>query len=95
MKTKKHNGNKIDGVRNNYGDTVFRMALAHLFDAGCMHITAKAVENAKASIMAEEEKGIPIMTKEFRCALLDIALELAQFTIWDLLYYVKHEVYIG
>lgn len=95
MKTKKHNRNEIEAIRDERGDYVFRMALSHLFDVGFLHITEKNVENAKACIMAEEEVGIPIMTKAFKCELLDIALELTQFSLWDILYYVKHEVHIG
>ena len=95
MKTKNHHGNEIDTIRNERGDRVFRMALAHLFDVGMLHVTEKNVENTKKSIMAEEETGFPIMTKAFKCELLDIALELTQFSLWDILYYVKHEVHIG
>lgn len=94
-KTKKHNGNEIDAIRNTHGDPVFRMGLAHLLDVGVRHITVETVAETKAGIMAEVEEGTPIMTKAFKCMLLDIALELTQFSIWDLLYYVKHEVYIG
>ena len=91
--------NEIKKIENRHGTAYFRMALSHLFDVGHKHITTENIEKTKADIMAKATRktggGTPIMTPEFQCYLLDISLELAQFSIWDLLAYVKKNVHIG
>lgn len=91
--------NEIKKIEDKHGTVYFRMALTHLFDAGHKHITQENVDETKAGIMAKAAEntsgGKPIMTPEFQCYLLDISLELAQFSIWDLLAYVKKNVHIG
>lgn len=73
----------------------FYTAIQHLFTVGCQHITEETVAACKAEITAAEEHGIPIMTKEYRCMLMDITLELTRFEIWDLLAFVKGCLPIG
>lgn len=87
--------NEIEAVMNKYGEQVFRMALSHLFDVGYSHVHEESVAYAKQNIMAQEQKRTPIMTPEFQCHLLDIALELKQFSIWSLLDFVKERLFIG
>ena len=90
---------EIKQIENKHGTAYFRMALSHLFDVGHKHITPESVEETKAAIMAKAARktggGTPIMTPEFQCYLLDISLELAHFSIWDLLAYVKKNIHIG
>ena len=93
---RKNRADEISALENKYGP-YFNMALAHLFDVGYLNITPEAVEEAKIEIQNEEQcqEGIPIMTAGFKCQLLDIALELKQFSIWELLSYVKTDLFIG
>lgn len=86
---------EIEVIMNKYGEQIFRMAVTVLFDMGYSNIDAEEVAEAKQQIMAEEQKGLPIMTPEFKCHLLDIALELKQFNIWSLLDFVKVRLFIG
>lgn len=90
-----HSANEIAAIRDKTGDPAFRMALSHLFDIGFRNITEESIVECKEMIIATEETGTPIMTKEFQCRLLDVALELTRFSIWDLLYFVRTQVYIG
>lgn len=88
---------EIGTIHRKYGDAAFRMGLTHLFSVGCEHVTRDSVEKTKQIIIdeVELEHGIPIMSKEFRCLLLDLALELNAHEIWDLLCYVKVKIDIG
>lgn len=90
---------EIKKIENHHGTTYFGMALSHLFDVGHMHITSESVEKIKTVIMNKDTQktggGTPIMTPDFQCYLLDICLDLAQFSIWDLLAYVKKHLHIG
>lgn len=90
---------EIRKIEEKYGLAYFRMGLTHLFDVGYRNITAENVAESKKTIMAEAEadsgSGISIMTPAFQCHLLDIALELTQFGLWDLLAYVKTDVVFG
>ena len=84
----------IDVVRNKYGETLFRMALSHLFDVGHRHMDEESAEETKRGIMAEKPAGTPVMTPEFQCHIIDAALELKRFSVWTLLAYVKTQVFI-
>lgn len=96
---KRHHGAEIKKIEDRYGTIYFRMALSHLLDVGFQHITAENVAETKAKIMADAASrtgpGIPVMTPEFQCQLLDIALELTQYGLWNLLAYVKTDVVVG
>lgn len=93
---KKYRADEIAKLENRYG-VYFRIALAHLFDVGCQNITPEAIKEMKVDILnaKQEQEGIPVMTAEFKCQLLDIALELTEFSLWELLSYVKTDLHIG
>lgn len=92
--TKPHLG-EIEAIINKYGEQIFRMALTLLFDMGYSNIDAESAADMKRQIMAEEQKDMPVITPEFKCHLLDIALELRQFSIWSLLDFIKTRLFIG
>lgn len=85
---------EIEAILNKYGEVRFRMALSHLFDVGYRHVDEESVAEAKQQIMAEEHNCMPVMTPEFQCMLLDIALALKQYSIWSLLDFVKSYLFI-
>lgn len=93
---KRYRAAAIAAIEARHG-TYFRMALSHLLDVGYRHITPESVEETKVSILNEEPdaQGKPVMTPEFQCHLLDIALELKQFSLWELLSYVKTDLHVG
>lgn len=86
---------EIGTIMNRYGEQIFRMALTLLFDMGYSNVDDERVAQAKQQILAEEQKEVPVITSEFKCHLLDIALELKQFNIWSLLDFVKERLFIG
>lgn len=96
---KKFGAEDIRIIENKHGTVYFRMALYHLFDVGHRNITDESVAETKDEIMAEQAyhdgNGIPIMTPEFQCHLLDIALELSRFSMSSLLAYVKTDLAVG
>lgn len=80
---------QIYDIENRYGTLAFRAALSYLIDIGWQHVTAESAKEEKEQIMLEEEKEGVIISKAFQCAIVDIAVELTGFSIWDLLRYVK------
>lgn len=96
---RRHHGKEIQKIEDKYGLLCFRMGLSHLFDCGHQNITEECVEKTKIQIMKEAEAdtsgNISLFSPETQCHLMDIVLELAQFSLWDLLAYVKTNVEIG
>lgn len=94
-----HHFAEIKKLEDKFGTVYFRMGLTHLFDCGCRNMTADNISISKSQIMedaaARTDGEIPVMSPEFQCYLLDVALELAQYSIWDLLAYVKTYVVLG
>lgn len=94
-----HREAEIKRLEDRHGTVYFRMGLTHLFDCGFRNMTEENASQSKTAIMeaaaASTDTGISIMTPEFQCYLIDIALELTQFSIWDLLAYVKTHIGIG
>ena len=82
---------KLDGIRNTYGEFVFRGAIGHLCDVGTRHLTADIVAESKASLNKEERER-PLISNEFICAVLDCAYELAQIQNTHFLKYLTKKV---
>lgn len=81
--------NEIQAIENKYGMMLFHMAFTHLIDVGHRHMSNPELvaENCKA--IRETTKPNSIMTADFQCSLMKCAAELTQFSIDDLLRYVK------
>ncbi len=100
MAKRKCSNLKIKEVEDKYGLLLFRMGLTHLMDVGIRHLTKEIIISCYEQINKEEEELIangkhPIMTAEFQIQIIDCAYDLAQFSPWDLLFYVKKDVEIG
>ena len=91
MSTYAENKKKIDAIRNNTGEVMFRMAISHLMDVGIRRLTKRRVENTCKKIMQQDD-SMAIMTNEFMCGLVRTAYELAQISHTDLLVYIQREV---
>jgi len=98
----KNTTKEINLVMEEYGEPIFRMALTHLFDVGIQNLTEKNVDKTIKTIQKQEEeriasnsKGTPLMTIDFQIELLQCALKLAKYSVWDLLYFVKKNIFIG
>lgn len=88
---------EIRNIENKYGLVLFRMGLSHLVDVGHRNLTDEHVRESVEQIMAqgEEDKAsgkISVMTPEFQCEIVWCAAELARFSIWTLLAYIKKYV---
>jgi len=81
-------------LERKYGDVLFRMALAHMVDVGARNLTDEnveaAIEQISAKDAADKDNGaVSIMTPEFQIQIVRCAVELAKFSIWDVLQYLK------
>ena len=86
---------EIRNIENKYGLLLFRMGLSHLVDVG--HSNFDNSDEIIMQIMdageADKATGVtPIMTLEFQCEIVRCASELAKFSIWTLLNYIKKYV---
>ena len=101
--TKKDTYEKIDKIRNQYGEIQFRMGLSHLFDIGyeeASRITDDDLKDTLAALLEKEEVArkqgkYPIMTPQFQCEIMKIGRDLAQISVWELLKYVQNYLFIG
>lgn len=82
---------KIEAIRNNIGEPMFRMAISHLMDVGIRHLTEESVNHTCEQIMNEDDSK-SFMTNEYKCDLVRAAYELAQMSHVDLLVYIQREV---
>lgn len=86
---------EIRAIEDKYGLMIFRMGLTHLIDVGVRNVTDEYVSESITQIemqgKADEENGItPIMTSEFQCSIVRCSAELAKFSIWELISYIKN-----
>ena len=91
MNTYAESKKKIDAIRNQVNDVLFRMAISHLMDVGIRHLTAEAVEETCKKLMNQDDSK-SFMTNGFQCSLVRTAYALAQIPHIDLLVYVQREV---
>jgi hypothetical protein len=82
---------KIDAIRNQVNEVLFRMAISHLMDVGIRHLTEENVEETCKKLMKQDDSK-SFMTNGFQCSLVRTAYALAQIPHIDLLVYVQREV---
>ena len=92
--------NEMQDLENKYGLVVFRAGLSHMIDTGVRNLDDKSVGVLIEQIVkkgeADKANGvISIMTPEFQCEIIRCAAELARFSIWTLLAYIKKHVVIN
>ena len=85
------NKKKIEEIRNNVGEPMFRMAISHLMDVGIRHLDEETVLETCNEIMKEDDSR-SFMTNEFKCNLIKTAAKLAKISHIDLLVYIQREV---
>lgn len=81
--------NEIQAIENKYGMMLFRMAFTHLMDVGRRHMSDPELVAESCKTIRETTKPNSIMTADFQCSIMECAAELTQFSIDDLLRYVK------
>ena len=82
---------KIEKIRDDYREIIFRASISHLMDVGIRHLTKELVDETCKKIMGEDDTN-HIMTNDFKCDVLRAAYELAQISHIDLLVYIQREV---
>ena len=92
--------NEIRKIEDKYGLFLFRIALSHLIDVGHRNLDSANVAESMVQIMAQGEAdkangSMQIMSPEFLCEVLCCAAELARFSPWTLLKYIKKHVHIS
>lgn len=82
---------KIDEIRNDVGEPMFRMAISHLMDVGIRNLDEENVRLACNEINKEDDSR-SFMTNRFKCYIVETAAKLAQISHVDLLVYIQREV---
>lgn len=85
----------IRKIEDKYGLMIFRCGLQHMMDCGTQGLSdSDEIEKCKEKMIADEKQstGIPIMTANFQCGILDCAVELSKIPTWDLIKYIKDYV---
>jgi len=88
----------INGLRNKYGEVMFRMGIIHLFEKGYETFRKKNLERTirndyDKEKACENKKHISIITPEFVRDLNLCALSLSNFETSLLLKYITNHVY--
>lgn len=86
----------IRKIEDKYGMVVFRCGLQHMMECGMQALVSNPdeIEKCKQEMLEKEKQstGIPIMTANFQCGIVDCAVELAHCNVWDLIRYIKDYV---
>ena len=85
------NKKKIDEIRNNVGEPMFRMAISHLMDVGIRNLDEAGVRLTCNAINKEDDSH-SYMKNDFKYEIVKTAARLAQFSHIDLLVYIQREV---
>lgn len=99
---KKETQNKIDAIRNEYGEALFRMGLAQLISIGfneAQTFDEKVFDEMLKQYKEEDEKleaehKFSLMTPEFKVMIQRVASELSKFNIFIVLKYIQNNLYI-
>lgn len=88
--------NEIRAINKKYDETVFRMALDHLFRVGSDALSKVSEEEiAKVcNTIIETEPKNSLMTGEVRANVLKCAYELSKISVWDIFKYIQGEMRI-
>ena len=80
-------------------ELIFRLGITHLISVGYENLTEEAVERTIKAIekeaLEEDENFIPVITPEFRIAILKMAAKIREVHVWTLLKYVSKKVKIS
>ena len=85
------NKKKIEEIRNDVGEPMFRMAISHLMDVGIRNLDEENVKLTCDAINKEDDSR-SFMTNKFQCDIIKTAAKLAQISHIDLLIYIQREV---
>ena len=80
-------------------ELLFRLGITHLISVGYENLTEEAVERTilviEKEALEEGEDFIPVITPEYKIAILKMAAKIREVPIWTLLKYVSKKVKIS
>ena len=80
-------------------EILFRLGVTHLLSVGYENLTEEAVERTirviEKEALEEDEDFIPVITPEYRIAILKMAAKIREVPIWTILKYVSKKVKIS
>jgi len=103
MINRRHALHGLEKLEDTYGSVAFRMGLTVLFDWGQRTLADnEKVDSFINDIKRESEErevsadssGKMIIAPAFQCEVVRCAAALAEFSVWDVLAYVKKHVHV-
>ena len=80
-------------------ELLFRLGVTHLISVGYENLTEEAVERTilliEKEALEEDEDFIPVITPEYKIAILKMAAKIREVPVWDLLKYISRKVKIS
>ena len=80
-------------------ELLFRLGVTHLISVGYENLTEEAVERTilviEKEALEEDEDFIPVITPEFRIAILKMAAKIREVPVWELLKFISRKVKIS
>ena len=80
-------------------ELLFRFGITHLLTVGYENLTEEAVERTirviEKEALEEDENFIPVITPEFRIAILKMAAKIREVPVWELLKFISRKVKIS
>lgn len=95
---------QLDAIRNKYGckgEVIFRAAIQYVIEFGQRNFKDEMWFNELVNDvderhnLAEANREILFVTRDFEKAILECAKELAQIEPYDFLIYIQREIYLG
>ena len=80
-------------------ELLFRLGVTHLISVGYENLTEEAVERTilviEKEALEEDEDFIPVITPEYRIAILKMAAKIREVPVWELLKFISRKVKIS
>ena len=80
-------------------ELLFRLGVTHLISVGYENLTEEAVERTilviEKEALEEDEDFIPLITPEYKIAILKMAAKIREVPVWELLKFVSRKVKIS
>ena len=96
--SEKENLQKLDCLMRE-DELLFRLGVTHLISVGYENLTEEAVERTIRVIEKEalemDEDFIPVITPEYRIAILKMAAKIREVPVWELLKFISRKVKIS
>ena len=93
--SEKENLQKLDSLMRE-DELLFRLGVTHLISVGYENLTEEAVERTilviEKEALEDDEDFIPVITPEYRIAILKMAAKIREVPIWTILKYVSKKV---